>query len=126
MLQQEMQGTSASTTIERRIRALAAQEQQPFYLYDVEAIRQMCRTFRALSYAPASVHFACMANPHPRFLSIVREEGLELFANSLLHLHAALELREPPRLDGVALGVEGAGALRGGRRHFRKVVFEEG
>jgi diaminopimelate decarboxylase len=75
--------------LEKRLRALAAEHPQPFYLYDVEAIRQMCRTFRAL---PASVHFACMANPHPRFLAIVREEGLDLFVNSLLHLHAAREL----------------------------------
>lgn len=78
--------------VERRIRALAEEHAQPFYAYDVEAIRQMCRTFRTALREPASVHFACMANPHPRFLSIVREEGLDLFVNSLLHLHAALEL----------------------------------
>jgi diaminopimelate decarboxylase len=72
--------------------AAAAEGQQPFYLYDVETVRRMCRVFRGIPHQPTSVHFACMANPHPHFLAVMREEGIGLFVNSLSHLRLALEL----------------------------------
>ena len=61
----------------------------PFYVYDSEQIRTTCRLFRNLPWPDTDIHFATMANPHPRFLSIIREEGLYLFVNSMGHLEAA-------------------------------------
>jgi len=61
----------------------------PFYVYDTDLIRTTCRSFRNLPWPDTNIHFATMANPHPRFLSIIREEGLCLFVNSMAHLDAA-------------------------------------
>jgi len=59
-----------------------------FYVYDKEKIRSKCQIFRQISYPNTSIHFATMANIHPEFLSVVREEGLKVFVNSLIHLDA--------------------------------------
>jgi diaminopimelate decarboxylase len=64
---------------------------EPFYVYDVRMIRSRCHDFNSVSYKNKSIHFASMANAHPCFLSIVREEKLGIFVNSIPHLQAALE-----------------------------------
>ena len=60
-------------------------EKQPFYLYLKDIIRNNCRQFMSIPYANKSIHFASMANANPEFLSIVREEGLSAFVNSIGH-----------------------------------------
>jgi len=42
--------------------------------------------FRQISYPRKSIHFASMANVHPEFLAVVKEEKLNVFVNSLIHL----------------------------------------
>lgn len=64
----------------------------PFYVYDEGVIRSVCRQFLALPWRPLSVHFATMANVHPRFLEVVREEGVRLFVNSRGHLEVAVQV----------------------------------
>lgn len=66
-------------------------EEEPFYLYDVEHIRTTCRKFK-LIYRHSAIHFATMANPHPSFLEIVKNEGVNVFVNSLSHLKTALDV----------------------------------
>lgn len=59
---------------------------EPFYIYDKDIIKNNCRNFSSLDYEPISIHFATMANIHPEFLKIVKEEGIKVFVNSLQHL----------------------------------------
>lgn len=70
------------------IKNRSEKEFEPYYLYDTQKIRQQCQQFHALTYPEKSIHFATMANNHPEFLRIVREEGIRVFVNSLLHLGA--------------------------------------
>ena len=79
-----------SALTERTIREQVALGRDPLYLYDTAMIRGMCRRFASLPYPHTAVHFACMANSHPAFLGIIREEGLGIFVNSPMHLHLAL------------------------------------
>jgi diaminopimelate decarboxylase len=58
----------------------------PVYIYDSEKIRYRCREFMNIPYEPKSIHFATMANIHPKFLSIIQSEGLHAFVNSTEHL----------------------------------------
>lgn len=66
-------------------------EAEPYYVYDTQKIRKQCRRFQNLSYPEKSVHFATMANIHPRFLQIVKEENIRVFVNSILHLEAVMQ-----------------------------------
>lgn len=70
------------------IKNRSEKEFEPYYLYDTQKIRQQCQQFHALAYPEKSIHFATMANNHPEFLRIVKEEGIRVFVNSLLHLDA--------------------------------------
>jgi len=70
--------------------ALAALQPGPFYLYDTARLRRTCRAFRALPWEPLAVCFASMANAHPTFLSVMRDEGLGVFVNTIGHLERAL------------------------------------
>jgi len=63
---------------------------EPYYLYDTELIKEQCRTFRNIKYENKAIHFATMANINPVFLKIVKEEGINVFVNSLLHLKEVL------------------------------------
>jgi diaminopimelate decarboxylase len=81
---------SPDVTIERQIREHVRRQRDPFYLYDIDQIRSVCRTFAGIPYPLTSVHFACMANAHPSFLSVVRDEGLNVFVNSPPHLRQAM------------------------------------
>ncbi len=69
----------------------ASTDSAPYYLYDTGLIRDHCRAFRKIEYKEKEIHFATMANIHPEFLRIVREEGLGVFVNSLMHLEAVME-----------------------------------
>ncbi len=62
------------------------QEFDAFYIYDKEQIRTKCRMFRQISYPNKSIHFASMANVHPEFLAVVKDEKLNVFVNSIIHL----------------------------------------
>lgn len=68
-----------------------SQDNEPQYLYFTGEIRSKCRKFLQLSYKNKSIHFASMANPHPEFLKIIREENIKIFVNSLMHLNLALQ-----------------------------------
>ena len=63
----------------------------PYYIYDSDVIREHCRTFQNISYSNKSIHFASMANINPQFLRIVREEKINIFVNSLMHLASVQE-----------------------------------
>ncbi len=63
----------------------------PFYVYDTKKIRENCRTFKAIPWPYKSVHFASMANIHPEFLRIVKEEGINIFVNSTGHMELAFQ-----------------------------------
>jgi diaminopimelate decarboxylase len=67
------------------------EEFQPCYLYDTTRIRLKCRTFMQIPWALKSVHYATMAGIHPALLNIIREEGLHVFVNSLMHLENVSE-----------------------------------
>jgi diaminopimelate decarboxylase len=88
-------------TLDPAFLALAADQAQqqpgPFYLYDTARLRETCQLLRALPAKPLSVYFATMANAHPRFLEIIREEGLGVFVNTMGHLERALEVGFEPR-----------------------------
>lgn len=77
---------------ERRIRDLSESVNGPFYIYDKNIILRNCNKFLAIPYEPKSIHFAMMANSNPEFLKIVKEAGMNVFVNSVMHLEAALQL----------------------------------
>jgi len=70
------------------IQTKADKEFDPFYVYDIEVIREHCRLFQNISYPNKSIHFASMANINPKFLRIVKEEKINVFVNSISHLEA--------------------------------------
>lgn len=64
----------------------------PFYIYDTKRIQENCLNFLSIEYTPLSVHYAMMANSNPWFLEIIKQAGLKIFVNSLIHLEMALDL----------------------------------
>jgi len=78
--------------VKKKILELAGSSPGPFYFYDSEKIRKNCGKFLAIPYSPCSVHYAMMANANPPFLKIIKQAGLNVFVNSLLHLETALSL----------------------------------
>lgn len=75
-----------------KIWALADSAKTPFYIYDTKKIQENCREFLNIEYFPLSVHYAMMANSNPRFLKVIKQAGLKIFVNSLIHLETALDL----------------------------------
>jgi diaminopimelate decarboxylase len=73
------------------INTKAENEFDPYYVYDSRVIREHCRTFQNISYKNKSIHFASMANINSTFLSIVKEEKINVFVNSILHMKFAQE-----------------------------------
>ncbi len=59
---------------------------EPYYLYDTEVVRQICRALQAIPYTNKAIHLATQASNHAVFLRIMREEGIMMFVNSLPHL----------------------------------------
>lgn len=66
-------------------------EFDPYYVYDIQVIRERCRIFQNINYENKAIHFASMANINPQFLSIVKEEKINVFVNSILHMKFAQE-----------------------------------
>ena len=63
----------------------------PFYIYDIQAIRKKCDDFSSIPYRNKSIHFATMANINPEFLAVVKSSNLNVFVNSLKHLERVKE-----------------------------------
>ncbi len=68
------------------IRDLSEEEFDPFYIYDSSKIRDHCQVFQNLTYKNKAIHFASMANVNPNFLHIIKEEKMNVFVNSIMHL----------------------------------------
>jgi len=75
-----------------KIREFADSGKTPFYIYDTKKIQENCREFLKIEYTPLSVNYAMMANSNPLFLKIIKQAGLKIFVNSLIHLDMALDL----------------------------------
>src|SRR3989339_2090259 len=74
------------------IKEILLTEKEPFYLYDVAAIRYNCSQLMKIPCADKAVHFAAMANDNPRYLKIIKQEGLNVFVNSTEHLRLVEDL----------------------------------
>lgn len=85
-------GFRLNEALQNRIQELCSSVDTPFYLYDTAQIEQNCRSFTDIPYANKSIHFALMANAQPRFLRIIKEAGLQVFVNSVVHLDLVLSL----------------------------------
>lgn len=83
---------SLNEPLQNKIRELCQSVDGPFYVYDTAHIVQNCRSFMDISYANKSIHFALMANAQTRFLRIIKDAGLGVFVNSVLHLELVLSL----------------------------------
>lgn len=70
----------------------AEKEFDPYYVYNGDIIREHCRIFQNIGYTNKSIHFASMANIHPQFLRIVKEEKVNVFVNSIMHMQVAHEV----------------------------------
>jgi len=81
-----------SEHLNEKIWSFADSGKTPFYIYDTKKIQENCREFLSIEYSPLSVHYAMMANSNPRFLEIIKHEGLKIFVNSLIHLETALDM----------------------------------
>lgn len=66
-------------------------EKLPLYVYDSERVRSQCRRLKEIPYQNNAIHFASMANANPEFLSLIRNEGLNIFVNSIKHLELAIK-----------------------------------
>ncbi len=73
-----------------KLKRLNESLQTPFYVYDLERIRQNADAFVKLSSGAVRVLFATMANPKPEIVTAARESGLGAFVNSVSHLRVAL------------------------------------
>lgn len=74
------------------INSKSENEFDPYYIYNSQKIRERCKVFHNISYENKSIHFASMANVNPQFLNIVKNENINVFVNSLLHLKVAHEI----------------------------------
>ena len=83
---------SLDNALQDKIRELCRSVDRPYYLYDTAHILQTCGSFMNIPYAPKSIHFALMANAQPSFLRLIKDAGLQVFVNSVLHLELVLSL----------------------------------
>ena len=67
-------------------------QKTPFYIYDKNTISKNCDDFLNIPYKNKSIHFASMANSNPELLSFIKNKGMNIFVNSILHLKLALKL----------------------------------
>lgn len=75
-----------STKILKDIISRTKGEFLSFYVYDSESIKQNCIQFKEIPYQNKAIHFATMANINQDFLSIVKNENINVFVNSIEHL----------------------------------------
>ncbi len=62
---------------EKRTQVLTALgDREAAYVYDLDTVRAAARALRAMG-SVSRVHYAMKANPHPKLLAAVREEGIE-------------------------------------------------
>ncbi len=87
-----MQNFLISDTAKAAIYKHFDNSEAPFYVYDKEKIQSTCKSFLQIPYPLKKIHFATMANIHPTFLSIIRNEGVKVFVNSLPHLKQAQQI----------------------------------
>jgi len=80
-----------NTQLVNKIKQLSDLNNGPFYLYDIAKIQQNCRKLLDIPYSLKSIHFAMMANSTPRFLEIIKQAGLNIFVNSIMHLKIAIQ-----------------------------------
>jgi len=74
-----------------KIMELTSESEDPFYIYDVRQIKDVCARFRNIPYQTKHIHFATMANINGQFLKILKQQGLSVFVNSLEHLSKVKE-----------------------------------
>jgi diaminopimelate decarboxylase len=82
--------------LEKKIIELSDSLNTPFYIYETNRIRQLCRQFMDINYDLKSIHFAMMANSNRKFLKVIQQEGLNVFVNSVIHLDTALSIGFKP------------------------------
>ena len=70
-------------------------EFEPYYVYNSQTIKDNCQIFNNISYKNKAIHFASMANINPHFLNIIKNEKVNIFVNSVLHLNVALQVGFP-------------------------------
>ncbi len=68
------------------LRGKSKGEFDPFYIYDIQKIRNHCQIFQNITYENKAIHFASMANVNSQFLRIIKDEKVNVFVNSILHL----------------------------------------
>ncbi len=67
------------------------EEFDSYYLYDTYKIREHCNHFKNISFENKAIHFASMANVNQKFLQIVKDEKLNVFVNSIVHLENVID-----------------------------------
>lgn len=82
--------------LKEKIIELANSMNGPFYVYETNKIKRSCRQFLNINYDLKSIHFAMMANSTIEFLNVIKQEGLNVFVNSAIHLNTALSIGFKP------------------------------
>ena len=77
--------------IEEFINNRSESEFDSYYVCDSHKIRKHCALFKSITYKNTAIHFASMANINPHLLQIIKEEGVNIFVNSILHMKRAFE-----------------------------------
>lgn len=86
------QRLTISSQLRRNIIDVSNYHKNAFYIYNIKRINKNCNKFLKIPYQPKSINFAMMANSTPEFVGILKQAGLNIFVNSVLHLNIALEL----------------------------------
>ncbi len=63
----------------------------PYYIYFKKKIIENIKKFQNINYQNKSIHFATMANINREFLSVLKNESIKVFVNSLNHLNEAMK-----------------------------------
>jgi diaminopimelate decarboxylase len=71
---------------------LSLTDKLPLYLYNRKEIDKRCIEFIGISYPNKAIHYAIMANSNPEILKIIKENGFNIFVNSLTHLKLAQQI----------------------------------
>ena len=82
--------------LKNKIIELAVSNKSPFYTYETCKIKQRCQQLMGINYDLKAIHFAMMANSNKKFLEVIKQEGLNIFVNSVIHLDIALSVGFEP------------------------------
>lgn len=110
--------------LKRKIIALADSLNSPFYIYESNKIKQICRQLIDISYDLKSIHFAMMANSNRRFLKVIKQEGLNVFVNSIKHLETALSIGFKSEQIIFAASAMNDETMKLTRNHVKYVVLD--